>query len=92
MESPSSPLLPSQRLAVTPFLDMVLRFGELPPGGERCLRLQLAGFSLDMGNSGSRDLAPNPSTIAFPLQEQTQSRLALFIEETYYSSVTLVAN
>ena len=88
MESPSFHLLPPQRLAVSPFLDTVLSFGELPPAGERCLRLQLAGFSLDVGNSGSRDLAHNPSTIAFPLKQQTQSRLTLFVEEAYYSSVT----
>lgn len=88
MESPSSHLLPPQRLAVSPFLDTVLRFGELPPGGERCLRLQLAGLSLDVGSSGSRNLAQNPSTIAFPLKQQTQSHLTLFIEEAHYSSVT----
>lgn len=88
MESPSFHLLPPQRLAVSPFLDTVLRFGELPPAGESCLRLQLAGFSLDVGNSGSRGLAHNPSTTAFPLKQQTQSRLTLFVEEAYYSSVT----
>ena len=82
MESPSFHLLPPQRLAVSPFLDTVLSFGELPPAGERYLRLQLAGFSLDVGNSGSRDLAHNPSTIAFPLKQQTQSRLTLLKKHT----------